>query len=57
MDSLTSVLRTYQHYGGLALVVAVFATPVAIRIAHRFGVLDIPDRELKPHARPTKPML
>ena len=52
MDSLTSVLRTYQHYGGLALVVAVFATPVAIRIAHRFGVLDIPDRELKPHARP-----
>ena len=52
MRSFLDILRTYQYFGGLAFIAAVFLTPVAIRVAHRFGVLDIPDQNLKPHARP-----
>jgi len=52
MTDFINVLREYQQYGLLALIVTVFCTPLAIRIAHRFGVLDIPDQKLKPHAKP-----
>lgn len=52
MEALLEVLRAYQHLGVIALVATVFLTPLAMRIAHRFGVLDIPDQKLKPHARP-----
>jgi UDP-GlcNAc:undecaprenyl-phosphate GlcNAc-1-phosphate transferase len=53
MNELLDILATYQPYGLAALLVTVFATPLAIRAAHRFGVLDLPDQQLKPHARPT----
>jgi UDP-GlcNAc:undecaprenyl-phosphate GlcNAc-1-phosphate transferase len=52
MAELTQVLQDYQHYGGLAFVVTVFLTPLAMRAAQRYDVLDVPDRNLKPHARP-----
>ncbi len=52
MQSLLNILHEYQHYGLAAFIVTVFLTPVAMRIAHRYGVLDMPDRKLKPHARP-----
>lgn len=52
MPELIDVFQGYQYFGLLAFVVAVFLTPVAMRVAHRFGVLDIPDQQLKPHARP-----
>jgi UDP-GlcNAc:undecaprenyl-phosphate GlcNAc-1-phosphate transferase len=52
MRSFLDILQTYQYFGGIAFIAAVFLTPVAIRAAHRFGVLDIPDQKLKPHARP-----
>ncbi len=50
--TFSQIISQYQAYGGLALLAAVFLTPLAIRAAHRFGVLDIPDQQLKPHARP-----
>jgi len=53
MNWLYVTIRDYQSYGLLAFVLTVFATPVAMRIAQRFGVMDMPDRKLKPHARPT----
>ena len=52
MEGLLKVVRDYQSFGWLALLVTVFLTPVAMRLAYRFGVLDIPDTKLKPHARP-----
>jgi UDP-GlcNAc:undecaprenyl-phosphate GlcNAc-1-phosphate transferase len=52
MRSFQDILRTYQYFGGIAFIAAVFLTPLAIRAAHRLGVLDIPDQNLKPHARP-----
>jgi len=52
MDAFVELLQKYQYFGWIAFIVAVFLTPVAIRAAHRFGVLDIPDQKLKPHARP-----
>jgi len=52
MDAFLDIVRHYQNFGLLAFAVAVFATPVAMRLAHRYGILDIPDRTLKPHARP-----
>jgi len=52
MEPVRQILTTYQGYGLLAFVVTVFATPLAAHLARRFGVLDQPDQELKPHARP-----
>ncbi len=52
MRSFLDILRTYQYFGAIAFIAAVFLTPIAMRAAHRFGVLDIPDQKLKPHARP-----
>lgn len=53
MDAFLAVLKQYQTFGLVALIATVFFTPLAMRAAFRFGVLDIPDRKLKPHARPT----
>ena len=43
----------YEAYAFIALLVTALATPVAARLAFRYGVLDRPDRFLKPHAKPT----
>lgn len=53
MFALAAFWSTYGPYGLLAFAVAFLATPLAIQLARRTGVLDQPDRELKPHARPT----
>ena len=53
MPSFWEILSAYWLYGVMALVVSVLATAVAIRAAYHFRVLDIPDQQLKPHARPT----
>ncbi|MFH1746627.1 MAG: MraY family glycosyltransferase [Planctomycetota bacterium] len=47
------VVQEYQSYGWAAFVVAVFATPLAMRVAKRFGVMDYPDTFLKPHGKAT----
>ncbi len=52
MGSLITILRDYWIYGAVAVASATLLTPVAIRAAWRWKVLDIPDRKLKPHARP-----
>jgi UDP-GlcNAc:undecaprenyl-phosphate GlcNAc-1-phosphate transferase len=52
MEVFFNAVSSYQLYGLVAFVVTVFATPIAMRVAHRFGVLDIPDAKLKPHAKP-----
>jgi UDP-GlcNAc:undecaprenyl-phosphate GlcNAc-1-phosphate transferase len=53
MASFLDILMRYQPYALSAFVIAVFATPIAMRVAHRFGIMDFPDQKLKPHARPT----
>lgn len=53
MDAFLAIVQRYQPYGLLAFFAVVFLTPLAMRAAHHFGVLDIPDQKLKPHARPT----
>jgi len=53
MGEFLSVAKAYQVYGLVAFVVTVFATPVAIAVARRLGVMDYPDQQLKPHAKPT----
>jgi UDP-GlcNAc:undecaprenyl-phosphate GlcNAc-1-phosphate transferase len=53
MQGFWQIVQANQAYALLAFVVAVFVTPIAIRAATRFGVMDIPDQGLKPHARPT----
>jgi UDP-GlcNAc:undecaprenyl-phosphate GlcNAc-1-phosphate transferase len=53
MGSFLDVLKTCQYFGWIGFIATVFLTPVAIRAAHRFGILDRPDRTLKPHAKPT----
>ena len=53
MRDIIVVLVDYQCFGWIAFIATVLLTPLAIRAAHRFGVLDIPDKKLKPHARPT----
>lgn len=53
MEAALRIVRDYQYFGWLAFIAAVFFTPLAMRAAHRWGVLDMPDRTLKPHARPT----
>jgi UDP-GlcNAc:undecaprenyl-phosphate GlcNAc-1-phosphate transferase len=52
MDALLVVIKQYRSFGVLTLIATVFLTPLAIRLANRLGVLDFPDRTLKPHARP-----
>jgi UDP-GlcNAc:undecaprenyl-phosphate/decaprenyl-phosphate GlcNAc-1-phosphate transferase len=52
MKDLREILHSYQYFGFLAFIATVFLTPVAMRVAFRFGILDIPDQKLKPHARP-----
>jgi len=49
---IEQALRAYGAYGLVALLVTVFGTPIAARVARRTGVMDIPDTFLKPHARP-----
>jgi UDP-GlcNAc:undecaprenyl-phosphate/decaprenyl-phosphate GlcNAc-1-phosphate transferase len=53
MPALAACWSTYWPYGLLAFAVAFLATPLAIQLARRTGVLDQPDRVLKPHAHPT----
>jgi len=53
LNEYLTVLQEYAGYWMLAFVVAVFATPIAAGVARRLGVMDVPDRYLKPHARPT----
>ena len=53
MEALLETVAAYQTYGLIAFVVTVFATPIAVRVAHRLGIIDFPDRQLKPHAKPT----
>ena len=53
MESFLNIIAEYKAYGLLAILITVFATPFAAQIAKRFGVLDIPDQDLKPHVKPT----
>ncbi len=52
MKTFTEILGQYQGYGLVAFVATVFLTPLAMRAAFRFRVLDVPDQHLKPHAKP-----
>jgi UDP-GlcNAc:undecaprenyl-phosphate GlcNAc-1-phosphate transferase len=52
MEALVELIQQYAWYGVIAFVVTVFATPLAAQVAKRFGVMDLPDRNLKPHVRP-----
>ncbi len=51
--TLTQLLQSYNLYGFIAFAITAAATPLAIRVARRTGVMDMPDQVLKPHARPT----
>lgn len=53
MEPIQHVLGAYAWYAILAFVVTVFATPIAAAFARAYGVMDMPDTYLKPHARPT----
>ncbi len=53
MEPIQEVLRAYAPYAGLAFAATAFATPLAAVAARKFGVMDMPDAFLKPHARPT----
>lgn len=53
MEALFELVAEYQVYALTAFVVTVFATPIAARVARGTGVMDFPDQNLKPHARPT----
>jgi UDP-GlcNAc:undecaprenyl-phosphate GlcNAc-1-phosphate transferase len=53
VEPLIEVVREYLKFGLIAFAVTIFATPIAIRAAQRFGAVDAPDQRLKPHARPT----
>jgi UDP-GlcNAc:undecaprenyl-phosphate GlcNAc-1-phosphate transferase len=52
MASFVDVLQSYQYFGWIGMIGTVFLTPIAMRAAHRLHVLDVPDQQLKPHARP-----
>ena len=52
MEVLLEVIGEYKNYGLIALIVTVFLTPLAAQVARRLGVMDRPDQDLKPHARP-----
>ncbi len=47
------VMRDYLSFGALAFVVTAVTTPLVAVLARRLRVMDMPDQELKPHARPT----
>jgi UDP-GlcNAc:undecaprenyl-phosphate GlcNAc-1-phosphate transferase len=53
MAAFTNLLQQYGGYGLVAFGVTVIATPLAMRLARRLGVMDYPDEFLKPHGRPT----
>lgn len=53
MSVFWDIIKAHQGFGLIAFVIAVFATPLAMRVARRFGVMDYPDTFLKPHAKPT----
>lgn len=52
MDEVLKLIRPHLWTGVVAFVVVTFATPFAIRLARRLGVMDYPDQNLKPHAKP-----
>lgn len=52
MHAFSELLQRSQAFGWVAFIVTVFLTPLAMRAAYRFRVLDVPDQKLKPHARP-----
>jgi UDP-GlcNAc:undecaprenyl-phosphate GlcNAc-1-phosphate transferase len=52
MEAFFGLIDEYKNYGLVALVVTVFVTPLVAQLAKRLGVMDQPDRYLKPHARP-----
>ena len=53
MEGILAILKSYQAYGLIAFATTMIATALAIRVARRLGVMDVPDQQLKPHARPT----
>lgn len=53
MDQFLTNLLAHLPIGGLAFAGAFALTPLAMAAARRFGVMDMPDKKLKPHARPT----
>lgn len=53
MSEFLNLLAVYHVYGLSAFAIALLATPVAMRVARRFNVMDHPDEFLKPHSRPT----
>ena len=52
MHGYAEIVNGYQAYGLTAFVITVFATPIAMRVASHYGVMDVPDQKLKPHAKP-----
>ena len=52
MHPFVDTIRPYIWLCVVAFVVATFATPFTIRLARRLGVMDYPDQDLKPHAKP-----
>ena len=53
MIAFWEIIKAHQGFGLIAFAIAVFATPLAMRVARRYGVMDYPDTFLKPHAKPT----
>ena len=53
MEGILAILKSYQTYGLIAFATTMIATALAICVARRLGVMDVPDQQLKPHARPT----
>lgn len=51
--TLLDIVYDYSRYGAIAFAASLALTPVMIRVANKYGVMDMPDRLLKPHARPT----
>jgi UDP-GlcNAc:undecaprenyl-phosphate GlcNAc-1-phosphate transferase len=45
-------MKSYIAVWGAALLSTVIATPLAMRVAYRYGLVDVPDNDLKPHQRP-----
>lgn len=53
MEGYVNLVSTFLPYGVLAFAVTLLTTPLAAGLARRFGVMDVPDQTLKPHANPT----
>lgn len=51
--TLVDIAYDHAQYGAIAFVASLALTPVMIRVANKYGVMDMPDQKLKPHARPT----